>query len=270
MSTRRSGWRPRRSDADFHDEIDAHITLEAERLIAEGVDPVEARAAARRAFGNVAAAEERFYEASRWLWLEQLRQDVRYAVRTLWRSRAFVATTVLTLAIALGLVTVLFAVFNAYVLRPFAIPDPSRVFQLAWRLPPDDGSATFTWREYTDLRRRSVSGLYGLLTYVLSQRTREIGIRMALGATAAAVVRLIVRQSARVVGIGALIGLLFTYAALRLLEAVMPNGLGNISIFDAWAFVAGIAMIAGAALVASYFPARRATHVDPCTSLRAE
>jgi predicted permease len=88
------------------------------------------------------------------VWVEQLRQDIRYAVRTLWRSRTFVASTVFTLAIALSLVTVVFAVFNAYVLRPFAIPDPYSVYQLAWRHGPDDGGARFTWREYEEVRTR--------------------------------------------------------------------------------------------------------------------
>src|SRR5262245_20203370 len=119
----RSWWR-RRSDDDFHAEIQAHLESEVERLIADGLDPIEARYAARRTFGNVAGARERFHEANRWVWLEQLRQDVRYALRTLRRTPSFVMTTTVTLAIALGLTTVLFAIFNAYVLRPFAIPDP--------------------------------------------------------------------------------------------------------------------------------------------------
>jgi putative ABC transport system permease protein len=152
MSTR--PWWHRRADRDFHDEIHAHIELETERLIADGVDATEARQRARRAFGNVTTAEERFYEASRWVWVEQLRQDIRYAVRTLWRSRTFVASAVLTLAIALSLVTVVFAVFNAYVLRPFAIPDPYSVYQLAWQRGPDDGGTRFTWREYEEARTR--------------------------------------------------------------------------------------------------------------------
>jgi hypothetical protein len=59
MSTR--PWWRRRTDRDFHDEIRAHLALEAERLMAEGVDPIDARDRARRAFGNVTAAEERFY-----------------------------------------------------------------------------------------------------------------------------------------------------------------------------------------------------------------
>jgi predicted permease len=154
MSTRHWWSRVRRTDRDFHHEIQAHIDLEVERLIADGVNPIEARHRARRAFGNVTAAHERFYEARRLIWVEQLRQDIRYAVRTLWHSRTFVATTVMTLAIALGLVTVVFAVFNAYVLRPFAILDPHGVYQLAWQHGPDDGGTQFTWREFEEVRGR--------------------------------------------------------------------------------------------------------------------
>jgi hypothetical protein len=112
MSTRQ--WRPwRRSDDDFHREIQAHLELETDRLIADGLDPDTARRAAQRTFGNVGLAAERVYERSRWMWLDELRHDVRYAVRTLRRSLAYFATTVATLAIAIALVTVLFAGFNA-------------------------------------------------------------------------------------------------------------------------------------------------------------
>ena len=147
-------WRRARTDEDFHAEIQAHLDLEAEELRAGGIRPADAHDSARRAFGNVGRVEEQFYETSRWIWLEQMRQDIRYAVRTLWRSRTFVAATVVTLAIALSLVTVIFALFNAYVLRPFAIPDPYRVYQVGWQVPPDDGGAFFNWREYQAFRDR--------------------------------------------------------------------------------------------------------------------
>jgi ABC-type antimicrobial peptide transport system permease subunit len=114
----------------------------------------------------------------------------------------------------------------------------------------------------------SVSGLYGLLVYVLSQRTREIGIRIALGATAVGVVRLIMRQSARVVGRGVAIGLILAFAALKMLASVIP--LRNVSVLDAWAFAVGIALMAAAGAVATYFPARRATAIDPCQTLRGD
>jgi putative ABC transport system permease protein len=114
----------------------------------------------------------------------------------------------------------------------------------------------------------SVSGLYGLLMYVLGQRTREIGIRMALGATAAGVVRLVMRQSARVIAIGAAVGSTLAFAALKVVSAVVP--LRNVSVLDGWAFLIAIVLIAAAAAVATFFPARRAARVDPSQALRAD
>ncbi len=88
-------WRRRRSDDDFDDEVRAHVELETDRLVDAGVDPRDARAAALRAFGNVAGARERFHDTHHWVWWEQFARDLGYAWRGLWHSRAFVAATVL-------------------------------------------------------------------------------------------------------------------------------------------------------------------------------
>ena len=69
-------WR-RRPQEDFSDEIQAHLEHEVERLIESGMTPQAARHAARKSFGSVVAAQERYYEANRWMWLEQLVQDLR-------------------------------------------------------------------------------------------------------------------------------------------------------------------------------------------------
>ena len=98
-----------RNDDDFEREIQAHLEIETDRLIADGMNPDDAREAARRAFGGVLVAREQFHESRRpraWIWLEQFAQDIRYAWRGLLRSPAFLATTVVTLAVALSLVTV--------------------------------------------------------------------------------------------------------------------------------------------------------------------
>ena len=65
--------------------------------------------------------------------VENLRQDVRYGIRGLMRERSFACTTIATLAIALSLVTVVFAIFNAYVLRPYAVRDPYSLYEIRWR-----------------------------------------------------------------------------------------------------------------------------------------
>jgi predicted permease len=144
----------RRTHEDFSAEVQAHIDLEAARLVAdEGMSPADARAAALRAFGNVGIVKERFYEASRWMWLEQLVQDLRYGWRSLSKSPAFVVTTVLTLAVGLGLLTVVFTIFNAYVLRPFAVRDPGSLHRIGWRAF-EDGGESFRWSDYEALRER--------------------------------------------------------------------------------------------------------------------
>src|SRR3954468_7814449 len=87
-------------------------------------------------------------------WPEQFIRDLRYAWRGLWRERAFAATTVLTLGVGLALVTVVFTVFNAYVLRPFAVRDPYKLHVLGWGARDAEGWR-FNWREFQELRARS-------------------------------------------------------------------------------------------------------------------
>jgi predicted permease len=114
----------------------------------------------------------------------------------------------------------------------------------------------------------SISGLYGVLSYMLTQRTREIGIRMALGATGRAVVGLVIRQSLRLAGVGALIGLAIAAAAMKALSAVVK--VQAVSLLDITPFIAGLVVVLGATVLAAYQPARRATRVDPSETLRAE
>jgi len=107
-------------------------------------------------------------------------------------------------------------------------------------------------------------GLYGVLSYVVAERTREIGVRMALGATASAVRRMIVSQGARVVLIGAAVGLAVAVASTRFLDTLLYE----VSALDPVMFVAMAVMMIGIGMLASYVPARRASLVDPIESLR--
>jgi predicted permease len=109
-------------------------------------------------------------------------------------------------------------------------------------------------------------GLYSVLSYVVAERTREIGVRMALGATAAAVRRLIVSQGARVVLIGVVIGLVAALASTRLLATLLYG----VKAVDPIVFAGMSLMMLGIGMLASYMPARRASSVDPIESLRSD
>jgi putative ABC transport system permease protein len=110
----------------------------------------------------------------------------------------------------------------------------------------------------------AVVGLYGVLSYVVSQRTKELGLRMALGARRGAVLKLVLRQGALVVGIGVVCGIAGAAALTRYLAGMLYGITG----LDAATYAAVAAAFAAVALLASYLPARRATHIDPLAALR--
>jgi len=109
-------------------------------------------------------------------------------------------------------------------------------------------------------------GIYGMVSYAVVQRTHEVGVRMALGARQSDVLRLILRQSARPVAIGLLVGLVGSVAVSRLLSSL----LFGISSLDPVAFGGVSLFLMAVALLACYLPARRATNVDPMVALRYE
>ena len=112
----------------------------------------------------------------------------------------------------------------------------------------------------------AVIGLYGVISYSVTQRTQEIGIRMALGAQASEVLGLVIGQGMQLAGIGAAIGLMASLAFSRLLK----NQLFQVSAFDPLTFLITALVLVTAALLATYIPARRATRVDPMEALRYE
>lgn len=109
-------------------------------------------------------------------------------------------------------------------------------------------------------------GLYGVLSYVVAERTREIGVRMALGARAEQVRTMVVAQGARVVGAGVVIGIAVALASTRALSSL----LFGVQAVDAAVYVGMSVMMVAVGLLATYLPARRASKVDPMESLRGE
>jgi putative ABC transport system permease protein len=109
-------------------------------------------------------------------------------------------------------------------------------------------------------------GIYGVIAYMVAQRTREIGIRMALGAQKIDMMTMIMRQSFAVIGIGLLAGIFGALGVTRLMSSLLYG----VSAHDVWIYASVTIVLSAAALIATWFPARRAMAVDPMVALRYE
>src|SRR5439155_23502603 len=112
----------------------------------------------------------------------------------------------------------------------------------------------------------SAIGVYGLKAYDVSRRTREIGIRIALGATARDVVALILREGARTAAVGLAIGVALAAGIGKAVSGLLYQ----VSPFDPVVLISAAVILAGAAMLACYLPARRATGIEPLQALRTE
>jgi ABC-type antimicrobial peptide transport system permease subunit len=111
-----------------------------------------------------------------------------------------------------------------------------------------------------------IIGVYGVLSYIVSQRTREIGIRLALGAEPGRLLRMFVRQGMALTGVGAAVGLLTAVGVSQWMSSL----LFGVERLDPPTYAAVLAVLGLAAALASYIPARRAAAVDPVKTLTAE
>jgi putative ABC transport system permease protein len=109
-------------------------------------------------------------------------------------------------------------------------------------------------------------GIYGVMSYMASQRTREIGVRMAMGARPRDVLKLVVGQGAKLLAVGLAAGLIVALISARIINSLLYQ----VSATDPLTYLVVALLLAAVALAACYIPARRAMKVDPMTALRTE
>src|SRR5579872_3977330 len=149
-------FRRRRLEADFDEELDAHLEMLTERYLRQGMDPDEAACAARRQFGGVTQVKQDQRERRALPPIDILLQDFRHAFRQLRQAKGFATSAALTLALGIGASTAVFAVLDAVVLRPLPYADPDRL--MAFR--PIDRRGTphptnLSYPTFFDFRRQN-------------------------------------------------------------------------------------------------------------------
>jgi putative ABC transport system permease protein len=127
--------RSRQSDRDIDDEISSHLAEATEEYIRQGLSPEEAFLAARRSFGGVTQTREVYRQVRSFMWVEDMTRDMRHALRTLRKSPAFTAAAAATLALAIGVNTVMFSVLDAVLLRPLPYRSPEQLAMI-WTEDP--------------------------------------------------------------------------------------------------------------------------------------
>jgi predicted permease len=145
--------RERWQENGLAEEMRSHRAMIEERLEADGLPPDEARIRAAREFGPLATAIEDRRAEWTWDWVEAAWSDARYACRAVTRDKTFAATAVLTLAAGLALASVAFSLFNAYILRPFAVMDPDSLYAVQW-VGKEDIDTVYRWQMFEDLRAK--------------------------------------------------------------------------------------------------------------------
>jgi len=173
----------RRAQRDFEDEIRSHLELETDQLIAQGMRPKDARLAARKRFGNVGAAQERYHDAGGLLW--QAFADLRYAFRVLRKTPLFSAIVIVTLALGIGANTAAFSVVNGVLLAPLPYRAPDRLVEL-WETLANLDRIMISYPDFVDWKQRSqvfediaLYGPYGGMANTSGDIPRQIGVGTA-------------------------------------------------------------------------------------------
>ena len=149
-----NAFRRRQLDDEIDEELRFHVESRAADLERQGRSPIEARREARRLLGNASAVRDHTRDTDVWVVLETAVQDVRYALRLLWRSPLFAIAASLTLALGIGVNTAMFGVLYGVLIRPLPYPDADRLYLLYQENPPA-GRTRAAPLDYVDWQQRS-------------------------------------------------------------------------------------------------------------------
>jgi ABC-type lipoprotein release transport system permease subunit len=214
--------------------------------------------------------------------MTHLLSDLRFALRTFRRNPGFTAIAVLSIALGIGANTAIFTLVDQVLLRLLPVKNPQQLVQVTqegdlYGSDWGDGSE-LSYPTYTEIRDRNkvfsgvlamalaIVGLYGVMAYTVARRTREIGIRMALGARGVDVGWLVMRETLTIAVIGAVAGLPIAWWLSRFIE----SQLYGVTPMDGTSVGGSVLALAAAALVSGLAPTRRAVSVEPMRALRID
>jgi predicted permease len=146
---------PRRVERELDDELSFHVERETQKHLAEGLSPAAARARALARFGSVALAADQCRDARGIALVDDLACDTLYAFRTFRRAPLAALTIVATVGLGLGLISVVFTLYNTIFLRADAVRRPGELFAVERRTGPDTEALPFRWPEYDAIRRET-------------------------------------------------------------------------------------------------------------------
>src|SRR5687767_6697020 len=181
----RALFRSRQLDRDIDDEIASHLAEATDEYIRQGLSPDDARSAARRSFGGVTQTKEVYRQVRSLMWLDDLRRDLRCALRMLGRAPASTAVALLTLALGIGANTAIFSIVNSVLLRPLDYPRPEQLMHLTTQSPalglthvPLSPPESFELRELN--RSFSNIGVYRTREVNLTAGDRPVRVRASI------------------------------------------------------------------------------------------
>ena len=171
-----------RKEEELREELQFHLDEEAERRRDEGLAADQAQWAARRDLGNITVLEEKVRAVWTWTILEQLVQDLRYALRAMNRNRAFTALITLSLALGIGANTAIYSFMDAILLRSLPVADPASLVVLQWRSKPIERSGTderwfvmhsMSGTTYDDSGTGATAGIFPFPAFELLQKNSD-------------------------------------------------------------------------------------------------